>query len=153
MGRRSRCDRTSASTRNRSHSSDYRWLRCRCLGRVVCRWGCRSSLLPGARMSHCVLLPRWRGAASCGRLGRRSEFMEINLPDVVAEVTAAFQQYELALVSNNIDTLGELFWRDDRTIRYGIGENLYGYEEIAAFRAARSPVGLARQISRTVITT
>jgi 1-carboxybiuret hydrolase subunit AtzH-like protein len=79
--------------------------------------------------------------------------MEINLPDVVAEVTAAFQQYELALVSNNIDTLGELFWRDDRTIRYGIGENLYGYEEIAAFRAARSPVGLARQISRTVITT
>jgi hypothetical protein len=79
--------------------------------------------------------------------------MEINLPDIVAEVTAAFQRYEMALVRNDIATIGELFWRDDRTIRYGIGENLYGYEEIAAFRAARSPVGLARQISRTVITT
>ncbi len=79
--------------------------------------------------------------------------MEINLPDVVAEVTAAFQRYETALVSNDIATLGELFWRDDRTIRYGIGENLYGYGEIAAFRAARSPAGLARRIFRTVITT
>lgn len=79
--------------------------------------------------------------------------MEINLPDVVAEVTAAFERYETALVSNDIGTLGELFWRDDRTIRYGIGENLYGFAEIAAFRAARSPVGLARRIFRTVITT
>lgn len=79
--------------------------------------------------------------------------MEINLPDVVAEVTAAFERYEAALVSNDIATLGELFWRDDRTIRYGIGENLYGCREIAAFRAARSPVGLARRIFRTVITT
>ncbi len=79
--------------------------------------------------------------------------MEINLPDVVAEVTAAFERYEVALVSNDIATLGELFWRDDRTIRYGIGENLYGFGEIAAFRAARSPVGLARRIFQTVITT
>ena len=79
--------------------------------------------------------------------------MEINLPDVVAEVTAAFQRYEAALVGNDVATLGELFWHDDRTIRYGIGENLYGFGEIAAFRAARSPVGLARRIFRTVITT
>ena len=79
--------------------------------------------------------------------------MEINLPDVVAELTAAFECYESALVSNDIATLGELFWRDDRTIRYGIGENLYGFGEIAAFRAARSPVGLERRIFRTVITT
>src|SRR5215475_1572847 len=79
--------------------------------------------------------------------------MEINLPDVVAEVTAAFQRYEAALISNDVVTLGELFWRDDLTIRYGIGENLYGFEEIAAFRAARLPVGLARRIFRTVITT
>lgn len=79
--------------------------------------------------------------------------MEINLPDVVAEVTAAFERYETALVNNDIGTLGELFWRDDRTIRYGIGENLYGFAEIAAFRAARSPMGLARRIFRTVITT
>lgn len=79
--------------------------------------------------------------------------MEINRPDVVAEVTAAFERYEAALVSNDIATLGGLFWRDARTIRYGIGENLYGYGEIAAYRAARSPVGLARRIFRTVITT
>lgn len=79
--------------------------------------------------------------------------MDINLPDVVAEVTAAFARYEAALVSNDIGVLQELFWNDDRTIRYGIGENLYGIGEIGAFRNARSPIGLARRISRTVITT
>jgi hypothetical protein len=79
--------------------------------------------------------------------------MEINLPDVHAEVEAAFARYEAALVSNDVATLQELFWRSPLTIRYGIAENLYGSEEIAAFRAARAPVGLARRISRTVITT
>ncbi len=79
--------------------------------------------------------------------------MEINRPAIVAEVEAAFARYEAALVSNDVDTLGALFWRSGHTIRYGIGENLYGAEEIAAFRAARSPVGLARRLSRTVITT
>ena len=79
--------------------------------------------------------------------------MDINLPDVVAEVTAAFARYEAALVGNDISVLQELFWHDDRTIRYGIGENLYGIGEIGAFRNARSPIGLARRLSRTVITT
>ena len=79
--------------------------------------------------------------------------MEINLPDVHAEVAAAFARYEAALVSNDVATLQALFWRSDHTIRYGIAENLYGSEEISAFRAARSPIGLARRISRTVITT
>jgi hypothetical protein len=79
--------------------------------------------------------------------------MEINLPEVRAEVEAAFARYEAALVSNDVATLQELFWRSGHTIRYGIAENLYGSDEIAAFRAARSPVGLARRISRTVITT
>src|SRR5690242_20664411 len=79
--------------------------------------------------------------------------MEINLPDVKAEVEAAFATYEAALISNDIETLQRLFWASDLTIRYGIGENLYGYEEIGAFRAARSPAGLARTISGTVITT
>ncbi len=78
---------------------------------------------------------------------------EINLPEVVAEVTAAFQRYEVALNENDVAVLDELFWKNPLTIRYGIGENLYGYEEIAAFRSARSPAGLARTISRTVITT
>jgi hypothetical protein len=79
--------------------------------------------------------------------------MEIDRPEVVAEVRAAFDAYEKALVSNDVETLGALFHRDPRTIRYGVGENLYGYAEIEAFRAARSPAGLSRALSRTVITT
>lgn len=78
--------------------------------------------------------------------------MQIDLPDVVAEVSAAFQRYEKALTSNDVAVLGELFHVDPRTIRYGIGENLYGHEEIQAFRGARSPVGLMRRLGRTVIT-
>ena len=79
--------------------------------------------------------------------------MEIDLPDVVAEVSAAFERYEQALVTNDVAVLDETFRVDPRTIRYGIGENLYGHAEIAAFRAARAPVGLMRRRARTVITT
>jgi hypothetical protein len=79
--------------------------------------------------------------------------MDINLPEIKAEMEAAFARYETALVTNDVDTLQELFWDSPHTIRYGISEILYGIEEIGAFRAARSPVGLARRISRTVITT
>jgi hypothetical protein len=79
--------------------------------------------------------------------------MEIDRPEVVAEVRSAFDAYEKALVSNDVETLDALFRRDPRTIRYGVGENLYGYAEIEAFRAARSPAGLSRALSRTVITT
>ena len=78
--------------------------------------------------------------------------MDIDLPDVVAEVRAAFDAYERALVSNDVDTLDALFRDDPRTIRFGGTENLFGFGEIKAFRAARSPVGLARTISNTVIT-
>jgi len=79
--------------------------------------------------------------------------MEIDLPEVVAEVQAAFDRYEKALVSNDVATLDELFHDDSRTVRYGVTENLYGYAEIKSFRAARSPVALGRKLSRTVITT
>jgi hypothetical protein len=79
--------------------------------------------------------------------------MEIDLPEVVAEVKAAFERYEQALVANDVATLNELFRNDPCTIRYGAAENLYGYAEIAAFRGSRSPVGLARILSRTVIST
>ena len=79
--------------------------------------------------------------------------IEIDLADVKAEVEAAFARYEQALVTNDVVTLDALFREDARTIRYGIGENLYGIEQIRAFRAARSPVGLMRHLSRTVITT
>ncbi len=79
--------------------------------------------------------------------------MEIDIPEVKAEVEAAFAAYERALISNDVAVLGALFHDDPRTIRYGGGENLYGYAEIAAFRAGRSPVGLERTTERTVITT
>jgi hypothetical protein len=79
--------------------------------------------------------------------------MEVDLPDVVAEVTAAFERYEKALMANDVATLDTVFRNDPRTIRYGVHENLYGYAEIAAFRAARSPAGLARTLSNTVIST
>ena len=78
--------------------------------------------------------------------------MDIDLPDVLAEVTAQFQRYEKALVSNDVAVLDELVHKDARTLRYGIGENLYGYSEIASFRAARSPVGLMRKTARTIVT-
>lgn len=77
----------------------------------------------------------------------------INMPEVVAEVQAAFDRYEQALVSNDVQVLDELFWRSPHTIRYGATENLYGYDEIQAFRAARPSQGLARTLTRTVITT
>jgi hypothetical protein len=79
--------------------------------------------------------------------------MEIDLPEVVAEVKREFERYERALVSNDVALLDALFRDDPRTIRYGGAENLYGYEEIKAFRSARSPAGLARTLSKTVITT
>jgi hypothetical protein len=79
--------------------------------------------------------------------------MQIDQPEVVAEVTAAFERYEKALVSNDVATLDALFHEDARTIRYGGAENLYGYSEIAAFRSARSPAGLARTTTKTVIST
>ena len=79
--------------------------------------------------------------------------MQIDLPEVVAEVKAAFERYELALVSNDVAALDALFHDDARTIRYGGAENLYGFAEISAFRAARSPAGLARSLSKTVIST
>ena len=79
--------------------------------------------------------------------------MDVDLPYVVAEVTAAFNRYEKALITNDVAVLDDTFRVDPRTIRYGGAEILYGHEEIAAFRAARSPAGLARAISKTVITT
>ncbi len=79
--------------------------------------------------------------------------MDINLPAIVAEVTAAFERYEAALVNNNVAVLDELFWHSPHTLRYGATENLYGYEAIANFRVNRAAAGLARTLQNTVITT
>jgi Protein of unknown function (DUF3225) len=79
--------------------------------------------------------------------------MDIDLPEVVAEVKAEFERYEKALMTNDVAVLCAIFHDDPRTIRYGGAEILYGFAEIEAFRTARSPVGLARTLSKTVITT
>lgn len=78
---------------------------------------------------------------------------DINLPEVVAEVSAALERYETALVSNDVAVLDELFWNSPHTLRYGATENLYGYDEIQAFRAQRPSAGLMRTVQRKVITT
>jgi hypothetical protein len=77
----------------------------------------------------------------------------INEPDVLAEVTAVFERYEVALVTNDVAVLDELFWDSPHTLRFGATENLYGYDAIRAFRAGRPSAGLARTLGKTVITT
>jgi len=79
--------------------------------------------------------------------------LAINLPDVLAEVTAEFQRYEKALTGNDVAVLDELFWNSPHTLRYGATENLYGYDAIRAFRAGRAAQGLERTLLKTVITT
>jgi hypothetical protein len=79
--------------------------------------------------------------------------MEVNLPEVLAELTAVFARYEDALVNNRVEVLDELFWHSPHTVRYGAAENLIGIDAIRAFRIARPATGLARRLSNTVITT
>src|SRR5690348_8395499 len=79
--------------------------------------------------------------------------MMIDLPDVVAEVKAAYDRYNNAVNSGNIAVLNSTFRDDPRTIRYGQGENLYGYKAIQGFRANARPLDPPRTLSNTVITT
>ena len=79
--------------------------------------------------------------------------MQINRPDIHAEVSAVFARYEAALITNDIAVLDELFWASEFTLRYGVNENLRGIQAIRAFRAARSALNLERELRHTVITT
>ncbi len=79
--------------------------------------------------------------------------LEINRPETLAEVTEAFRRYEAALTGNDVATLDGLFWSSDKVVRYGATENLYGRDEILAFRRARPSAGLDRTLRNTVITT
>ncbi|HCP00656.1 MAG: DUF4440 domain-containing protein [Alphaproteobacteria bacterium] len=79
--------------------------------------------------------------------------MEINIPEIRAELTAAHDRYETAVTTNDVEVLNELFWTNDLTLRFGIGENLYGYNQIAGFRAARDPRDVARTTGPVIITT
>jgi hypothetical protein len=78
--------------------------------------------------------------------------LEINLPEIVAEVASAFARYERALVANDVAALDQLFWVNPCTLRYGVAENLYGYDAIANFRATRPPINMTRRLMNTVIT-
>jgi hypothetical protein len=82
-----------------------------------------------------------------------ADSLAINLPEVLAEVTAVFERYEAALVSNDVAVLDALFLNSPHTLRFGATENLYGYEAIRAFRASRPSAGLARTLHKTRITT
>ena len=79
--------------------------------------------------------------------------MDIDLPNVLAEIDAVFTRYEQALVTNDIDTLNDLFWNDARTLRFGVSENLYGYDAITAFRTSRVTHNLQRAILKKHLTT
>jgi Protein of unknown function (DUF3225) len=79
--------------------------------------------------------------------------LEINIPEVVAEVTAAFMRYERALIANDVSGLDQLFWDSPHTLRFGINENLYGHDAISSFRSGRPAMDLTRDLTNTVITT
>ena len=79
--------------------------------------------------------------------------MEINIPEVVAEVTAAFMRYEKALSINDVDTIDTPFWQSPLTLRYGPNGTLLGHAAISNFRRARDIPGIKRMLKTTVITT
>lgn len=79
--------------------------------------------------------------------------MDVNIPEVVADVQSAFDSYEAGLVTADVRALDTLFWNSPLTIRYGVDETLHGHAEIAAFNARRRPLGLDRALAKTAITT
>ncbi len=79
--------------------------------------------------------------------------MIINDPETHRELAELYPQYETALVENDVETLTRMFWASPYAMRFGVTENLYGIEEIEAFRKARPAVGLARKVTRLEIVT
>ncbi len=79
--------------------------------------------------------------------------MNVNIPDVVADLRSAFGRYEKALNDNDVGVLNELFWNSPHTVRYGVAEQLYGHAEIAGFRAGRPAIDLRRELLKVMITT
>ncbi len=77
---------------------------------------------------------------------------EIDRPDVVAEVRAAFERYERALLANDVEVLIELFWDSDRTVRYGVDEIHHGHAAIAGYRRSQAAATLPRTLRGTTVT-
>ena len=82
-----------------------------------------------------------------------NDLLDMDIPEILAEVTAAFKRYEVALKTNDVEVLGELFKNAPYTLRFGMAENLYGFDEIEAFRKARPSDGLERTLQNTKIIT
>jgi len=84
-----------------------------------------------------------------------SDGLEINIPEVLAELTATFRLYDPALIANDVDTLNKLFWNSTRVVRFGITENLYGHDSISTYRRQDSLVGSVppRTVTKETITT
>jgi Protein of unknown function (DUF3225) len=85
-------------------------------------------------------------------MSRIHPMLEINIPEVVAEVTDAFARYERALIANDTGALNALFWNSPHTVRFGVRENLYGYEAIEEFRRTAAQMDLTRTLMKTMIT-
>lgn len=79
--------------------------------------------------------------------------LEVNIPEVNAALKVVLEQYENALVSNDIATLDNLFWTSNETVRFGASEVLFGHDEILAFRNSRASIGLERTVTKTSVTT
>ena len=79
--------------------------------------------------------------------------LELNLPHVVAEVTEVFDRYEQALLDNDVEVLDELFWHHPGTVRFGIDEELFGFEAISAYRRTQAQATPIRTLRNTVIRT
>jgi Protein of unknown function (DUF3225) len=77
----------------------------------------------------------------------------INLPDIISEVRVVFDRYECALQANDIPVMEELFWNDPATTRYGVGENLRGWQSISDFRRSGKLGEFRRTLFNTIITT
>ena len=76
---------------------------------------------------------------------------DVNLPEIIAELKALYPLYERALVSNDVDTLVNMFWASPHVMRFGVTENLYGAEDLEAFRKGRPSTNLIRRITRSDI--
>jgi Protein of unknown function (DUF3225) len=79
--------------------------------------------------------------------------MQINDPEIVAELQSLYPKYEAALMANDAETLTQMFWASPHSMRFGVTENLYGIDEIEAFRKSRPSTNLARSVRRLDIVT
>ncbi len=117
----------------------------------ACRSASRSSPTTAARTWRSPRPCNWRRAGSSPPIRRRPIVLPINDAGVVAEVRAAVDAYETALMTNDVATLDGAFWASPHTVRYGVAENLYGFDEIAAFRVGRRGGSPPRERLRTEI--